>query len=477
MAEYPRRRFLSLFGAGMASLAGCPETRTSSDTTTPTDPTPETPTPTVPATATATPTTTQTRTASPTPNPTATELWTVEQLSGRVATLLLPEVGPADDPAGPLYAVTRASEIARLDSTRGRHEWTTTVHGEEEGVSELAPIGDTIYAVSETYTDQRLANHVEALDPETGEVRWTFDDRAFLQVLGVVEDRVVLAGEYIKIHPEEIGPERSPAGDGRIYGLDRATGEERWTVDIPDLSGADVASHGIYVFDRPNYRSAGPTSRMLLTLHALNLDGTERWSVDTGTVNPSAPLAAEEFLLAGAGTSDDTEQGAVGRYDPADGSLLWTTGLWERGPEDLVLRDETILAGGHPFLALDADGSERYRVGGYSVPDPPATPETQYIGAGSHIAAVDREAGRLRWRFEPQDYKYTHIRAVLADYVAADRGIGPDHEVVLIRESDGEVGGSFKTPGNYLGTVGAGRRFFTGVESAVVAYDLAIDQG
>lgn len=482
MPEVPRRRFLHVCGAAVtASIAGCPSGDSSTPNATFTDSDAETATSTAtpgqtvtnPPTETTTDTTTQTA-RSPSEF-TAAKTWTMGQLSGRVDTLLLPEVGPTDDPAGPLYAATQAGEIARIDSREGHHEWTVTVRGEAVRDRVLAPVGEAIYAISETFTDEQLATHVEALDPATGDTRWLFEDRAFLRVLGVVDDLVVLAGEYILDHPDEIGPEKAIRGDGRLYGLDRATGEERWTVDVPELDGADVASHGVYALERQDYEPTGDPTRLLLSLHAIDRDGTERWTADTGAINPRTPLATDDLLLAGAGTSDDIKQGAVGRYDPADGSLLWTAGDWASGPNDLALQDGTIHASHRRegFLAIAPDGSERFRVRRFLVPEVPATPETLYNGGGSHISAVDRDAGEIRWRYHPEEYKYTHIRAVLADHVAVDRGIGTDREVVFVGETTGEVIGTFETPEYYVGTVGAGRRLFAGVESDIVAYDIA----
>jgi len=471
MEQSPRRRVLQLCGAVLAApLAGCPASDDTNTAVTPTETATDASSSTDTPTETATSTETGTETASPTPDATAIEAWTVDRLAGRVDSLLVPESEPTDGPAGPLYAATQAGEIARFDSVDGRHEWTTTARGENTESPTLAPVGDAVYAVSETFSDELLAGHVEALEPETGEVRWTFEDRALFRVLGVVEDLVVLAGEYIKAHPEEIGPEEAIRGDGTVYGLDRATGDERWTVSVPELRGADVASHGVYALETRDHETH------LLSLHAIDLDGTGRWTVDTGTTNPNTPLATDDLLLAGAGTNGDTRRGAVGRYDPADGSLRWTAGDWDRGPDDLALRDGTIHAGGRPFLALDRDGSELFRVPGFVVPDITATPETLYNDAGSRVSAVDREAGKIRWHYYPERYKYVHVRAVLSDHVAVDRGIGRDRTVVLLDEMDGAVVGTFETPGYYFGTIGSGQRLFAGVGSDIVAYDVAADR-
>ena len=383
--------------------------------------------------------------------------------------LLLPETGPTDEPASPLYAATEAREVARLTAQEGRLEWTVAARGAEERDPGLTVTERAVYAVSETFTDETLVSYVEALGPATGDVRWTFEEGFFLRVLGVLGDVVVLAGEAIARHPNETGPNQSPRGEGGLYGLNRATGEERWHVDVPELRGADVASHGAYALER----SGRDTNQ--LRLRAVDPDGTERWSVDTGTVTPLTPLAEEGILLAGAG-AEGTERGGVGRYDPADGSLLWAAGDWERGPRDLGLQDGMVHAGTGPFLALDRNGEEQFRVPYFGVPEVPATPETLYNDGGTQIPAVDRASGTVRWRYRPADYEYTHLRAVLADHVAVDRGIGPDREVVVLGEAAGEVRGTFETPEPYLGTVGAGNRLFAGVGSDVIAYDITDDR-
>lgn len=456
MLNQSRRRFLQVCATSMIPFAGC-----TADEPPTTDAQPS-----APDSATPMITGAPTETARPTSEPRVAEAWSVDTLAGKAHTLMLPEVSPAEDPAGPLYAVTAANEIAKIDPESGRVAWTKAARGEEGANPPLTPIEDAVFAISETFDDERLLTHVEALDPDTGDSRWAFEDRFFLEVLGVVDDIVVLSGEYIEVHPDEIGPERSPAGDGRLFGLDLSSGEQQWVVDVPVLRGAAVARHGAYALEFVDHETH------LQTLHAIDLDGSERWSVETGSINPGSPVATEELLLAGVG--DGTDAGGVGRYDPGDGSLRWRSGHWARGPGDIAVDGDTIHAGKHPFLALDPDGEKRYQANRFGFPEAPATPETLYTDGGSRIQALDRASGEVRWQYRPKDYKYTHARAVLADQIAVDRGIGPDQEVVLIRESDGTVAGTFQTPGNYFGAVGAGPWLFLGVESEVVAYDVTI---
>lgn len=465
MSDRTRRQVLRLCGAAAAaSLAGCGDGEradTAAPTATGTDRTTTgTPTPTDTATPTATATDTRT------PEPAAVEAWTATGLSGQVDALSLPRDGPTDEPTGPLYATSGAGEIARLDPAAGRTVWTATARGGEQRSPALVATRSAVYARSESYSEDRLANHVEALDPKRGTVRWAFEDRAFLRVAGVVDDVVVLAGEYIDENPEKIGPNESPRGEGRVYGVDRATGRERWRVTVPGLEGVDVASHGVYALEslrEDDYRQ---------TLLAFDADGSDRWTVDTGTVNPRSPVATDDLLLAGAPFAP--ERGAVGRYDPTDGTRLWAAGHWDRGPDDVAVDDGVVHAGAGPFLALDPDGTERYRVGPFGVPEVPTTPETLYDAGGDTARAVDRQAGEIRWRYRPENFEYTHIRAVLADHLAVDRGIGADRTVVLLGEPSGDVVGRFDTPGDYLGAVGAGRRLILGVDSDVVAYDVTV---
>lgn len=464
MSDVPRRRFLQTIGTALAIGAGCGDARRSTRTST-SGAVSETPLETSrPA---STPTYTEPQTASPsaTPDPAAEELWTAGDFSGRVKTLQLPEVGPAEEPAGPLYVTTNTGEMARIEPIEGRTRWSSTIQGEEEEAPPLLPAGDNLYAIGETYTEERLANHVEALDPTTGERRWVFGDRSFLEVLGVVKETVVLSGYYIEKSPYEIGPEESPRGDGILIGADRNTGEERWRVTVPNLHGADIASHGVYALEWYEPRT------YLLTLHAFDIDGTERWSIDTGTGGPTAPLATDDLLLAGAGPDDDTRRGGVGRYDPGDGSDIWTAGNWGRGPEDLALQDDSVLAGDHPLLALDRDGSQRYQLQDLTVPEVPGTSETLYQGA-KPIRAIDRSEGVVRWRYRPVKHDYVHIQTVLADHLAIDHGIGHNYEVVLLDEAEGNVAGTFETPDHYLGMAGAGHRLLIGVGNDVMAYEV-----
>lgn len=57
--------------------------------------------------------------------------------------------------------------------------------------------------------------HVHALDPKTGESRWSFATK------GQVDSSPVIVGDRVYVG----------SSDGRIYGLDRKTGEERWQFD------------------------------------------------------------------------------------------------------------------------------------------------------------------------------------------------------------------------------------------------------
>jgi len=490
MARLPRRRYLQLCGTiGTVALAGCREatdstetspatdseatsnTATSTDTETPTDTRTETETPTDTETEQTADTETEqtTDTEESTPESVAEVAWTVDTLTGQIDTLLLPECGPTDDLVGPLYAMSETGQVASIDPTDGSHAWTVRTSGEKAESPTVTPTDETVYAVSETFTDERLANHVEAIDPATGDVHWSITNQYFLRVAGIADDLVVLAGEYIDDHPEKIGPNTSPRGDGRLFGVGRESGEVRWTVDVPELESADVAAHGVYALE---YQGGETYAN---TLIAFDLDGTERWRVDTGTTSPEALLAADDLLLAGASVGDAVSRGSVARYDLADGSRLWTAGEWRYGPDDVAVSDGTIYAGARPLLALDRDGNERFRVQGFGVPDVPPTPETLYNDGGHQIPAFDREAGVIRWRYRPDEFQYTHLRAVLADHVAVDRGIGEDQGVVLLGEHSGEVVGTFVTPDAYWGAVGNGRRLFLGVGSDVVAYDLAAD--
>ncbi|MFC7199615.1 PQQ-binding-like beta-propeller repeat protein [Halospeciosus flavus] len=446
MPPSTRRRVLHALGTGFAvGAAGCATTGTTSTTT---------------RTTAETTTSEPTETTETTDEPAnfASEDWRVESLNGPVQAFFLPNRPPTPETlGGPLYTVTESGQIARIAVADGTVEWTVDLTGVQPDTDSFVTTGEHCFPVSDTRNQETLRNYVDAVNLATGERQWTFEAREFLTALGVVDGMLYLAGHYIKAPPSEIGPERSAKGEGRLHAVDIATGEEQWSSTLPALRGATVADHGLYA-------TAWPEEASELRLHAFDLDGTERWVVGTGAETPHVPAVVEEGVLAGTASG-------FGLYASGDGDVRWRVQKWQSGAREIVVLDDgTIAAGWHPVVTVSQDGTVTHRLADRGMVVLPATPSTLYVVTGSSIIAGDRRSGGSRWRYDPEDAKYTHIQAIIREWVAVDKGVGRSQELLFLDEESGAVGGRLTAPGDYHDVVGLGEKLFVGTDAGVYAY-------
>lgn len=450
MSPSTRRRVLHTLGAGfVAGAAGCATTGTTTTTTRTT------------ATTETTPDATEATETTEETGPVATEEWRVESLDSPVRSLFLPNRPPSPETrGGPLYAVTESGQTARVAVADGTVEWTVDLTGVRPKTDSFVTTGADCFPVSDTRNRDTLRNYVDAVDSATGKRRWTFEAREFLTALGVVDGTLYLAGHYITAPPSELGPEQSAKGEGRLHAVDVATGAEQWRVSLPALQGAVVADHGLYATGRPE----GTRS---LRLHAFDLDGAERWTVETDAEEPPVPAVVDAGVVAG------TPFG-FGLYAPADGRVQWSVERWQGGADVVVALDDGRLAAGWaPVVTVGVDGSGERRMADRGEVVVPATPGTLYVATGTTAVASDRRAGGVRWRYDPANAKYVHVQAVLRGWLAVDTGIGRSRELVFLDEETGAVGGRLTAPGDFHAVVGLGEKLFVGTDASVYAYALS----
>lgn len=215
-----------------------------------------------------------------------------------------------------------------------------------------------------------------ALDAATGAERWRRD--------GLDADYLRHAGETLYV-----------ASDRTVLALDRADGSARWTrqlppgdIDLAPLRGVD--GRHLYVQDTDGDG--------LLALD--RGDGTTQWSFGGLFDVVDAHVGADRVYAL---TDFQYRQDEVVALDPATGGVEW---------------------GVRPSEADDGLQLGPLRSG------------TLYVG-GSSVSAVDTGAGRLRWRWTPDDDEASTVEFVLDGTVFVTR------DARLVGVADGERRWSF----------------------------------
>jgi outer membrane protein assembly factor BamB len=241
----------------------------------------------------------------------------------------------------------------------GEERWNTRV-----GAVEAAP------AVTEETVFVGSSNaNLHALDRETGEERWSFggEDRASRQSSPTVVDGTVFVGSFegtvYAVDAESgAGQWRFEAGGGvfttpavvdgtvfvgsrdtNVYALDAGTGEELWrhgtgdevwgdptVVDGTVLVGSDDGrlyaldaddGSSVWEFESSVIQGGGTTVAdgtvyfSARSLHALDMEGEERWSVRGGAKEAVAVVDGTVFVGESGGT--------VRARDAANGEEIW----------------------------------------------------------------------------------------------------------------------------------------------------------
>lgn len=349
MRETTRRRWLrrAALAAAATGFAGCLD-RTGSGTETPessppagradarapTDP----PSPTDRPTATAGPSATPTPdggTDSPTPDP------VTESRTPAAATVWRTDVAGAvsTDPVAEgswAYVGTEAGVVSRRVVEEGTADWTFEA---DEPVRDVVQADGLVLVVSGT-TELAAGHALHALETASGRRRWSFRPTDWwLEVVAVGEETAFVATADDALGPDgqtlyavsladggrrwaaEIGdPREGTLGDGtvvvsafgRLYAVDRATGEPLWDRPVNDgvftTLGA-VDGTVVYAFEDPD----ADAFSVLVGVDAAT--GAERWRFDDFGVTATA--VRDGTVYAGGG--------GVTAIDPADGSTLWAS--------------------------------------------------------------------------------------------------------------------------------------------------------
>lgn len=221
---------------------------------------------------------------------------------------------------GALYVGGGDGHVYRIDARTGREAWRFRTAGRVR--SSPAVVDGVVYVGS-------FDGHLYALEAKTGALRWRFAtqgvsidsekagfDRRSVQSSPAVSGDVVVVG----------------ARDGFLYGVDRATGKERWRLDhqVSWVVGSPSVKDGVaYV--------GSSDGRFFQAVDVAT--GKERWRRPTPmNVFSSAALAGEVVLFG-------CHSGDLFALDSGTGRELWRHRTGETIHASPVVRDGVVLVG------------------------------------------------------------------------------------------------------------------------------------
>ena len=286
-------------------------------------------------------------------------------------------------------------------SPQGGMLWTVDLPGTSWSTPAIGADG-TLYFGSTIGSGGALV----AVDPG-GSIRWILDGL----------DRIASS--------PALGPDGTiyVAGERHVYAVD-PRGEIRWTYETPDrtffLSSPAVASDGtIYVGGEDE------------ALHAINRDGSPRWTFQTGDRIRAPPsIGADGTIYV------PSSDGRLYAVHP-DGSERWSVvvrrsigGIPQVTSPPSIGPDGAIYVLGRGLFAINPDGSIRWHfdssTSGFRTTPILGADGTVYLGAGVTVTALDAQ-GRVLWDYNPGDpWDLSPARR----YVAASPAIGVDGTII-----------------------------------------------
>ena len=266
---------------------------------------------------------------------------------------------------------------------------------------------------------------IEALDAESGQVRWTYDAR---QDGGRPEfhGRALLTEELLLIASDD----RRAEGTGHVYALERATGEIRWKYGAGRGAMTNVVRHGPRAY-------VVTVDEELVCLDLAN--GRVVWKFATGSANDeyfmtSSPAVAGERVFFGA------VNGNVYALDARTGARLWTREIGARISTAVTAVGEKLYCGAadERVYCLDQAGGDvlgELAVEAVPVGEPtPAGEALLIVPSRDRVICLDRALQEVLWTGTANSNWRTHRPSVWGATLLAGNN---DGEVVAFRLADG----------------------------------------
>ena len=324
---------------------------------------------------------------------------------------------------GGLYCAAPGIKAARLDPDDGRILWSQKAADRAAQTDEgMTPVlsGGLLQVVAPG------GNRLEALDPESGTVRWDLDISPYSSVR--------YSGDVVLLVTDS----------GRVRAVDAATGKERWTRQRGGPGTQWVSSPG---GDGPALGATpAPDGTTTLVTAVDPGSGKVLWEKRVkGALSPVRFVGGALYLLA---ANSDGFTDAVVRIDTAGGKravrrIVLSAPLDQAQATVAVSGDVVYLSGsGGALIALDTSGKKpaqlwRLETQVTHLSRPAADGRAVYVTAGDgRLLAVDAVRGKLTGQSKPRmdDGRYTFASALPAPVAGGGRvyGMAPDGSVFAL---------------------------------------------
>jgi outer membrane protein assembly factor BamB len=246
--------------------------------------------------------------------------------------------------------------------------------------------GDTLLAVT---GQSRQWTELHALDPATGEDRWSLRRERTLAVRGVVDGTLyVLAREFERRTTADHFGTDTPTPEPRsatLYAVDRTDGSVRWRREFTGVGAVAADDSGVYVAERS-------------LLLGFDHDGNRQWAVQANASAHDVSPGPEGIYYVTNPEWDRTVVRGVGR----DGTVRWTRRF---AADESVRHGDRLYVAGDRLAAVRPDGTLAWQSPGNAgrVTFAPAG-DRAYVRAGWQADAVDAVAlddGTRQWTFDP----------------------------------------------------------------------------
>jgi outer membrane protein assembly factor BamB len=222
---------------------------------------------------------------------------------------------------GVAYVLAKSGRVHALDAATGKEKWTVALSNRGECASQPIVLDDTVYltggGAATTGDAARPAGvYLFALDAGTGQERWRYRAEAPYVHAGVCLRQPIVTADTIYA-----------AGENRLYGVNRATGRDRWpAIEVRRLVEGRERAVEVHGLVDAGTALVGMTSGFLIAFDKTS--GKTLWDLpgEFTTSAPSTAVAGNVLYFQGSPESKPAPaaRGTLHALDLNARTILWS---------------------------------------------------------------------------------------------------------------------------------------------------------